>query len=112
MTGDSANFADTLLSGRISTARLWIGQSLDRRTPKIEVTAFLWCNSLLSAHALSRLLLRRTHNGFKQFILRKEAFHCTDSMMKLEFSLTLQIRQFTIRWFAGLLGHMTCRSSV
>ena len=46
MTGDSANFADALHSGRFSTAWLWIGPSLDRRTPKSELTAFLWCNSL------------------------------------------------------------------
>jgi hypothetical protein len=46
MTGESANFADVLHSGRFSTAWFWIGPSLDRRTPKSKVTAFLWCNSL------------------------------------------------------------------
>ena len=53
MTGDSANFADALLSGRFSTAWLWIGPSLDRRTPKSEVTAFFWCNSLVSTQSFS-----------------------------------------------------------
>ena len=47
MTGDSATFADALHFGRFSTAWLWIGPSLDRRTTKSKVMAFLWCNSLL-----------------------------------------------------------------
>ena len=48
MTGDSATFADALHFGRFSTALLWIGPSLDRRTTKSKLTAFLWCNSLFS----------------------------------------------------------------
>ena len=47
MTEDAANFADSLCSGRFSTARLWIDPSLDRRTPKSHLTGFLWCNSLI-----------------------------------------------------------------
>jgi hypothetical protein len=38
--------ADALHSGRFSTAWHWIGPSLDWRTPKSKITAFLWCNSL------------------------------------------------------------------
>ena len=49
MTGDSATFADALHFGRFSTAWLWIGPSLDRRTTKSKVMAFLWCNSLRTA---------------------------------------------------------------
>ena len=58
MTGDSANFADALHSGRFSTAWFWIGPSLDRRTPKIELMAFLWCNSLPVADLTSILKQR------------------------------------------------------
>ena len=46
MTGDSANFADALNSGRFSTARFWLGPSLDWQSPQSHLMGFLCCNSL------------------------------------------------------------------
>ena len=54
MTGDSAIFADALNSGRFSTARFWLGPSLDWLSPQRSLMGFLCSNSLPpSLHFLS-----------------------------------------------------------
>jgi hypothetical protein len=86
MTGDSANFADALHSGRFSTARLWIGPSLDWPTPKSKVTAFLWCNSLPQADFPSLYSYSRTTLIFflNNFQSRRTIF-VIDILSKLQF---------------------------
>ena len=83
MTEDSANFAKALHSGRFSTAWLWIGPSLDRRTPKSEVTAFLWCNSLKSVENILGYIREQFYRFSRGCKPRENLWNCSRKYTKM-----------------------------
>ena len=88
--------ANALHSGRFSTAWLWIGPSLDRRTPKSKVTAFLWCNSLSRHFA---------NSGPKDFAKFQNFDPCTVCGKTLRDSGGVYLPAF---WATSLYYSITC----
>ena len=119
MTGDSANFADALLSGRFSTAWLWIGPSLDRRTPKSEVTAFLWCNSLIGSDAYLSLVIivfkEKTNKYSNLFFYYGKNWYCKNLILQIW--TKLGNKHWELKWqklsrvFQIWIQHFLCYSS-